>query len=222
MWTNPFLIDLGGVARNPYHDVLLDTIKNYDWSKPNLQETYLDGSHGIWFPFYDGGYEPLGISRKTDPADMMVVEMCKPLLGHISTAFPGWKFVKGELINCPPNTKQNTHIDPRLFHRFGHRIHIPLLTNASSMLSIRDEGSDAMVDHHLFPFRMYTFNNLVLHHSYNAGDTMRIHLVVDIMPGDHWLILKNAGINLFDKCKDTVIDRESYLNIVLDQHVSRS
>jgi len=143
-------------------------------------------------------------------------------LDHISTSFPGWKFVKGELINCPPNTKQNIHIDPRLFHRFGHRIHIPLLTNPASMLSIKDERSDTMIDHHLQSFSMYAFNNLVLHRSYNAGDTIRIHLVVDIMPGDHWLMLRNAGVNLFDECQDTVIDRASYLDTVLKQHVARS
>lgn len=59
----------------------------------------------------------------------------------------------------------------------SHRCHLPILTNPDTRMVIGDE------DFHLEPGTAYEFDNTRRHGVRNAGETRRVHLICDILPG---------------------------------------
>lgn len=97
------------------------------------------------------------------------------IINDMLKKFDGFVPVKGEISCCMPQTLQKYHVDPRVFHRYCKRIHLPLLTNDQAYLSIGYEN------YHLELGKIYEFDNTVLHRSVNLGKTKRIHIILDII-----------------------------------------
>lgn len=100
------------------------------------------------------------------------------LVNHILSYFDGFVPVKGELSCCFPKSSQKLHIDPRIFHRYCKRIHLPLITNNDAYLEIESNR------YHLEENKIYEFNNMLNHRSVNHGEEKRIHLILDIIKED--------------------------------------
>lgn len=157
--------------------MLIDFISNlYDWS--STYDAYLEGTGAVFFPFKNGSYNQFSDNANVGKIESVIIELSIPILREILNYYPTARFIKGEMYCCNPKTDQSLHIDPKVLHRFCHRIHIPLITNDQCFLQVEDNH------YHLEPNKIYEFNNLLKHRSYNHGDTKRIHLIIDIMDAE--------------------------------------
>ena len=123
------------------------------------------------------------------------------ILDYILTLWPNHRYIKGEISHCPPGDKQGYHIDHRIFHRFSHRVHIPITTNMLCSLKVETEYR------HLAQGEIWTFNNIKLHASENLGTTSRVHIVVDIMDQEifNQIVLKYSEFYLYERTNLKVI-----------------
>lgn len=83
------------------------------------------------------------------------------------------------LAKLPPGGAIEPHIDEGEFFNHTQRYHIPLKTNPRALLFVDD------VDYQLQEGRVYLIRNDLMHYAVNEGDTDRIHLIFDMMRGDH-------------------------------------
>lgn len=109
---------------------------------------------------------------------LSVIESVLPLVDEISKLFPGYVKIRGEVVNLLPGKELVPHIDVYWFHKYSHRIHVPICTNTESYQIFEDRL------HHLECGYIYEINNRIMHSAYNKGDTARIHLIVDLMSPD--------------------------------------
>lgn len=166
------LIDIAPVSYRS--SILIEALANYDWT--NAHEANLNDTRGIWIPFMHQTSMKFNWNHhKVSEKEKYIIELTRPFLEEIETHFNNHRFMKGEIYNCPAKSAQDLHIDPKILHRFCHRIHLPLITNDDSFLEIDGRR------YHLEPYRIYDFNNMKPHGSYNLGDSARIHIVVDLM-----------------------------------------
>lgn len=192
MWSDPELIYYKTIDDIEKYDQLLNLLNEYDWSA-QTRDTHIRDTKGIWFPFEGDTYNALNFSHEyVNNSDIPIIKLCLPLLSEINNIFPSHKFIKGELYYLPAKTTQNAHVDPKVFHRFAHRVHIPLLSNNSSYLQVNENV------YHLDPFNIYSFNNVVRHRSINDGDTPRLHLVVDVISNIMHDMLRKENIDIWE------------------------
>lgn len=198
MWYSTDLVHHKTIENVGDYSGLLTLLSNYDWvhDKYDTAITGTKQTTGIWFP--------LLIKRDPSIEEAAIIKSCDPLMSEISSLFPYHVFVKAELYCIHGDTIQDTHVDPRIFHRFSHRVHIPLIVTDKSYLKINDNL------YHLEPFNIYTFNNVAPHCSMNLGIGRRIHLVVDIMPSLWFSRLRGANISIWDLESRPIQDLESY------------
>jgi len=165
-------------------------LRNHNWNKPHLhRQGPLIGSYVIYYHHFDDGSHQ-EILAKTNPArldedDIALRELTMPILAQVQSFYPDYRFVKGEISICPGEEKQGMHRDPRVFHRFSHRMHIPVITNPGAKLQVENTSQ------HLEKYGVYLFNNLKLHRSFNNGNDLRVHVILDMMPTKWWNILTN-------------------------------
>lgn len=185
-----------------YQD-LIDQIKVINWRNECLTRhdgLNLTGRSAVIF------YDFLGIDkdlyRQELPETLIQVKekTQSTLITDILTKFEGYVPVKGEISCCLPQSLQKFHIDPRVFHRYCKRIHIPLLTNIQSYLSIGYEN------YHLEVGKIYEFDNTSMHRSLNLGKTKRIHIILDIIDKqDLDKCLKVFQERFFSRVKDDFV-----------------
>ena len=187
-------------------DRLLEQIQNYNWS--NTYNSYLGNTGAILYPFRGGSCNSFITHPDVGLEEFLIINLSIPILKELENYFPDYKFVKGEMYCCHANTEQPVHIDPKVFHRFCKRIHIPLITNDNAYLQVQDEH------YHLDAFSIYDFNNLVPHRSYNNGNSKRIHIIVDIMDPNTFDTFKKSGkyMELFEKSDHNGQNLDEYLN----------
>lgn len=185
MWCDPELIHYKSIDNVNEYNELVSSLINYNWTA-QVRNTYIVDTKGIWIPFVGKGYNDFDFTQKyVTKDDISVIKLCVPLFKEISNLFPNHNFIKGEIYYLPGNTYQNLHVDPKVFHRFSHRVHIPIVTTGDSFLQI---GENA---YNLKPFNIYSFNNVVYHRSLNKSQDPRIHIVVDVINRDmHSMLLK--------------------------------
>lgn len=174
--------------RNDSHifkQTIYDVI-HHDWAGQNLVRSYpLKDSTVIFYDhfgkdnnmfkqLYADGPKGVGYSF----ADKFLRYKTLPILDLILEQYPNHRYIKGEISCCPPGNNQSFHVDPRVFHRFSRRVHLPLITNPECTLDIDVDS------HHLEPLCLYEFNNIVLHRSVNNGTTNRVHLILDLIQND--------------------------------------
>lgn len=100
-------------------------------------------------------------------------------LDMIEKVLPGYVIVRGGLAALVSPGVQPFHRDPRVFHRFCKRVHLPVITNPGAALVIGDKK------YHLPENTVWTFDNLTeIHRSENLGLETRYHILVDVIPRD--------------------------------------
>lgn len=99
----------------------------------------------------------------------------EPVLGAIATAFaPSTGYLLRMLLTrMMPGTEILPHIDKGASLRLVHRLHIAVATNVDARFCVEDETRN------LKPGEIWEINNCRRHGVVNAGDTPRIHLIVD-------------------------------------------
>jgi hypothetical protein len=183
-------------------DELLDIVTAHDWSNPHLWNPYQSSFKGTQCIYYNFS-EISGELYKRDytDQDLKLRSATQYILDYILTIWPNYRFVKGEISHCPPGEKQGFHVDPRVFHRFSHRVHVPITTNPQCSLKIINEKQ------HLAQGEIWTFNNVISHASENLGTTSRVHIVVDIMKQETFdkILLKYSEPYLYEETNRLVL-----------------
>jgi len=185
---------------------------NHNWFKSQLQRTGpLSGSAVIFHQQYFPVEQNID-KIKYDQLDLLLQNKSYKLLEHIMQVFPNYAILKSEISTCMPGMEQGVHIDPRVFHRFSRRVHVPIATNELSFLEINNTR------HHLTKYGIYEFNNLKPHRSLNLGNTIRTHIIVDIIDKT-WLnkILETEDISvMFKLVKSTLKNNITDPNLILE------
>ncbi len=198
---------VGEVQHRSYQ--LIEILDNfYNWT--DTYDAYLEGTGAIFFPFKHGKHDQFYEHENVKKIEQVIIDLCIPILKEILIYFPNARFIKGEMYCCRPGMTQSTHIDPKLMHRFCHRLHIPLLTNDQCFLQVEENH------YHLETYKIYEFNNLLPHRSYNHGNSNRIHLIIDVMDSIIFnkFVIQNKYQMLFDPSDDDGKDIANLLKLV--------
>lgn len=176
-----------------YRD-LIENIFNIDWQNDMFtrhDDLNLTGrSAVIFFNFTNTSFA--NYTQNLTSKEVEIKLKCMDLINYVLSYFEDFIAVKGEISCCFPDSSQKFHIDPRIFHRYSKRIHVPLYTNQDAYLEI--EGNR----YHLGENKIYEFNNMKKHRSLNLGKENRIHLILDIIKKeDYTRCIKKFGKTFF-------------------------
>jgi hypothetical protein len=179
-------------------DELINLVTTHDWSKDHLwdpQDLNFKGTQRIYYNFLESTNNLY--KRNYNEQDLKLRNATQYILDYILTIWPDYHFVKGEIGHCPPGEQQGMHVDPRVFHRFSHRVHIPITTNNLCNLKVLKDKQ------HLAQGEIWTFNNIDMHASENLGTTSRVHVIVDIMNREIFdqIVSKHSESYLFEFTK---------------------
>lgn len=107
-----------------------------------------------------------------------LIDSMYPIVDTVMTYFPGYKPVRGEVVNLLPGKQLELHVDIFWFHKFSKRIHVPIYTNDSCVQIFEDR------EVHLETGNIYEINNRIMHSARNSGTEPRFHLILDLMSLD--------------------------------------
>lgn len=210
MWLEEDIKKIGKIES--VSEQYLSILSNYDWSNCS-HNADLGETKNIPLLFKQGSFYDLK-TKNLLPREIEIFKETIPFLEYINSLYLNCKFIKGDIYFCASEVIQPPHIDPRIFHRFSHRVHWPIITNKDCFLEINNKC------HHLETNTLYEFNNMLIHRSINKGKEYRIHLVVDIM--DNYYYEQLIDINLFLKSNNSGKDLSSYINELLKSDVALS
>lgn len=94
---------------------------------------------------------------------------------HIVPLYPTCDVVRVQLAELPPGGTISRHHDADILAAM-HRLHVPVTTNPKVAFIIDGQRFS------LAEGVLYELNNVVEHAVHNGGDTIRVHLLVDMMP----------------------------------------
>lgn len=94
---------------------------------------------------------------------------------HVAPLYPHCDVVQAQLAELPAGAKIRRHRDTDILASL-HRLHVPITTNDDVLFTIDGQRFS------LAPGVLYELNNVVEHSVHNGGRTMRVHLLVDMMP----------------------------------------
>lgn len=117
------------------------------------------------------------------PPSEDITKKIKPYTDYLlNEVFPGYALFRCQTVCLKPGQNVYPHVDPRVYHIYGKRIHLPLLIN------------DMSYHIHFLPEQNYDirfskmqegvitdFDNITPHAAFNYGTTNRIHIICDIV-----------------------------------------
>lgn len=157
---------------------LIRLAAQHDWNDPGLSrplEPSFLGTSAVVLPGLNAYTKKT--YRLSGPKDQILINHTMPVLDWVlREIYPDHTIMRAEVGCTPPRYQQGQHYEPRVFHRFAHRLHVPLITDASCYLEI--EG----VRYHLPVGQVSVFNDLLYHHGCNPSAGIKVHIVADFMP----------------------------------------
>ena len=117
------------------------------------------------------------------PPAVETTEKVKPYVDYLLTElFPNFTIFRCQVVCLKPGQNVYPHTDPRYYHSYGKRIHLPLQINDRSYhLHFRPEN-DYEISFSKMTEQMITdFDNITPHAAFNYGSTNRIHIICDIL-----------------------------------------
>lgn len=91
---------------------------------------------------------------------------------------PGGRIIRAMIARMPPGARIDPHHDAHPSFACGHRIHVPIETNARVRFTVDGRPFN------LEAGRVYEINNRKTHSVINKGTTDRTHLIFDYVPVD--------------------------------------
>lgn len=123
--------------------------------------------------------------------------------------FQGYQFIQGQISTLMPNEQTEWHIDHCWFHTHGNRLHIPIITNDGCEHLWENQTS-----YHLEVGYLYELNNRVIHTARNRGNTLRTHIILDVIPEIHWQSAVKDKVN--PAALDPFINKEDLVSQPVD------
>lgn len=167
---------------------ILDYLKTYvnqkNWDNEDLltkEEAFYDQSFRIeavtdFFNENSFFYSKLPPSKQTS-------EDLKPYLDFLlGKLFLGYELFRCQVVCLHPGQNVYPHIDPRYYHTYGKRIHLPLYINDQSFhVHFRPEHNYDMTFSKMTEGIITDFDNITPHSAFNYGNSNRIHIICDIV-----------------------------------------
>ena len=91
---------------------------------------------------------------------------------------PGGRIIRAMVAKLPPGGRIDPHRDKHPSFGCGHRIHVPIATNARVRFTVDGRPYNLQVG------QVYEINNIKVHSVINKGGTDRIHFIFDYVPPD--------------------------------------
>jgi hypothetical protein len=168
---------------------LLSNLANYILTNSQQENIRKDGNKffegSLWWPFpFSFRYpEYSELLKKLNHKISIMDVLCQPIFKRVEELCPTFDIFTAELNGINPNGFIKPHIDhvgdldnKHWWLGVTRRIHVPIITNHKSIMY----SNKASIH---FPIgTIYEFNNTVMHHVENLGDTIRAHLVLDLIP----------------------------------------
>jgi hypothetical protein len=147
-------------------------LEESDWTGPEYDrnEASLQGGKLLVLPYII----PLKKTTYTG-AQVKLLQTVSPIVDQVMQYFPDYIKIRGEVATLLPGVKVRLHYDDRWFHENCRRIHVPLVTNDLCEQHFEDRK------YHLEYCKIYEINNRMLHGAANYGNSVRIHLILDIL-----------------------------------------
>lgn len=103
----------------------------------------------------------------------------------IDELFPEYTLFRCQISFLKPGQNVHPHIDPRYYHRYGKRIHLPLIINPKSYhVHFLPEHNYEMKFSKMTEGMITDFDNITPHAAFNYGTSNRIHIICDIVKED--------------------------------------
>lgn len=142
--------------------------------------------------FYDQSYRYEAVTKFFNeksfyysklPPSNKITEDLKPYTDFLLTnLFPNHTSFRCQIVRLNPGQNVYPHIDPRYYHKYGKRIHLPLsVTDQSFHVHFRPENNYDMTFSKMTEGIITDFDNITPHSAFNYGTTSRIHIICDIV-----------------------------------------
>lgn len=181
---------------------LADLAVRTDWQKKEF--TSAD-------PYYYSRvvYVPYGIRRELPQEHTQdvrnILQQFEPIDRWMHEKFPDHVFVKGEIACLLPGQEVIWHVDGSWWHQYSHRVHVPIVSNPSCFWCVEDR------EHYFDVGCYYEVNNRRYHSYCNRGDSIRLHLVFDVLPNATYQNALDQGIDISMVTKRTLgLNRQQF------------
>ena len=178
---------LGAVDTKALTDRILEQPKSVWMEEEIRQQTYEvhKDTESIVMLFCDEGWPDDGELYKGTSYDRLA-DVALPVINEIieSSYEPGGTVLRAMAANLKAGGRINAHTDSLKSFHMGHRIHVPITTNAAVRYTISGRP------YHFEVGNAYEINNQRKHSVMNMGREDRISFIFDYVPPDQ---LQQAG-----------------------------
>ena len=117
------------------------------------------------------------------PPTQETTDKIKPYTDYLmGTLFPECVLFRCQVVCLKPGQNVYPHTDPRYYHMYGKRIHLPLLINDESFhIHFLPEQNYDMQFSKMHEGVITDFDNITPHSAFNYGTTNRIHIICDVV-----------------------------------------
>ena len=117
------------------------------------------------------------------PPTQETTDKIKPYTDYLmGTLFPEYALFRCQVVCLKPGQNVYPHTDPRYYHIYGKRIHLPLLINDESFhIHFLPEQNYDMQFSKMHEGVITDFDNITPHSAFNYGTTNRIHIICDVV-----------------------------------------
>ena len=117
------------------------------------------------------------------PPTQETTDKIKPYTDYLmGTLFPEYVLFRCQVVCLKPGQNVYPHTDPRYYHIYGKRIHLPLLINDESFhIHFLPEQNYDMQFSKMHEGVITDFDNITPHSAFNYGTTNRIHIICDVV-----------------------------------------
>jgi hypothetical protein len=187
------LKELGSIDTSALHDAIF-ALDEAVWAENTYrQEAYREHSDtkSLVLLFTNSEGWPNIEVTKENGWDLLS-EHVVPIMDSLLTEYypPGGTIIRSMIANLTPGGIIKTHVDGHPSFHAGHRIHVPITTNARVRFMIDGKPNQFKVG------KFYEINNQKTHSVMNKGKEDRLTLIFDYVPPDQ-------------KCNPTFIDNRS-------------
>lgn len=164
--------------------VEFEPLRNYFYANPDIWQTrpeqgFFSKCGWYKFPYCCDvpWYRELNIASVIGHRQSTLYQLARPLFEHLNNQLgDNYLFWGAELNSVPPGEAVKLHADKHFYSDYATRTHVVLQTNSNTRF-IFENG-----EHSFKEGDSFIFNNKRLHSIENAGQTERLHLVVDFVP----------------------------------------
>lgn len=181
-------LDFPFVEITPCPENIFKYLKNYvsliDWTSDDLlskEEAFFDQSYR--YEAVTKFFNEKSFFYSKLPPSSKITEDLKPFTDYLLTEiFPNYTIFRCQIVRLNPGQNVYPHLDPRYYHRYGKRIHLPLkVTNESFHVHFQPENNYDMIFSKMTEGIITDFDNITPHSAFNYGNTERIHIICDIV-----------------------------------------